>query len=69
MDVSKDVARLAWKPLNNMEIDYAKDSENAIADQNSDGVEDEVVDVHSAEGATNDERDGKLDEFKGKTNS
>lgn len=69
MDVSKDVTGLAWKPLNDMEIHYAKDSENAIADQNSDGVEDEVVDVHSAEGTTNDKRDGELDKLKREADS
>lgn len=69
MDVSKDVTRLAWKPLNNMEIDYAKDSENAIADQNSSGIEDQVIDVHSAEGTAYDEGDDELNKLKGKADS
>lgn len=54
MDVGKDMTRLALATLNDTEINCSKDSEEPVAKQNSSGIEDQVVNVHSAEGTTDD---------------
>ena len=57
MDVSEDVTGLELKFSNDVEIGCSEDTEDAVAKQNSNRVEDEVVDIHDAEGAVDYERD------------
>lgn len=64
MNVGEDVARLALKFLNDIEVNRSEDTEDAVSNQDACCIEDEVVDIHSAEGTADHDRDDELDKLK-----
>lgn len=68
MNVGEDVTRSALKFLNDVEVHCSEDTEDAVSDQDTCCIEDEVVDIHSAEGTTENKGDDKLDELEREAN-
>lgn len=68
MDVGKDVAGLELEFLHNEGICCSEDAEDAVAEKDAYGVEDEVVDVYDAERVARDEGNQKLGGFERESN-